>query len=194
MRKGLRRIGSRLLTAGALASAVACLMALALGGRSYFRFDELRYENATSAGYRRTTIITSHHGGIHLALIRRDRRGITSHFRIQSGFSRESSSATPSRLFPPDTTAGFILKSEEIEIWREGQRQYVTKRKVAGAPYAFIALLFAVPPSIVFWRWGRRRAKSREGLCPTCGYDLRATPNRCPECGTARTIGQDGQA
>jgi hypothetical protein len=51
-------------------------------------------------------------------------------------------------------------------------------------PYWMIVLLTGLLPVIALARWVRKRSPRDANLCPSCGYDLRATPDRCPECGT----------
>ena len=54
-------------------------------------------------------------------------------------------------------------------------------------PYWFLSTATAVLPLAWGVRALRARRGRREGLCRRCGYDLRASAGRCPECGSAIT-------
>jgi hypothetical protein len=50
-------------------------------------------------------------------------------------------------------------------------------------PYWAAALLTGIAPAAWLIRYRRRRHRGGSRRCPSCDYDLRATPGRCPECG-----------
>lgn len=68
-------------------------------------------------------------------------------------------------------------------------------RRLTGAPilviryWAMILICGLLPVSHAgdALRWLKARKRVRDGCCPVCGYDLRATPDRCPECGNVQT-------
>ena len=61
-----------------------------------------------------------------------------------------------------------LLSKTDFELW-----------------YAAALAIGAVVWLAVQERIARRILKRlMTGLCPACGYDLRASPDRCPECGT----------
>lgn len=76
--------------------------------------------------------------------------------------------------------AGFRLARGDIQLIVTNPPPVYT---AVGVPHAFVMLITGVPT--ILWLRGvlRRRRWVRQGRCRGCGYDLRSSPDRCPECG-----------
>ena len=86
------------------------------------------------------------------------------------------------------THGGIIHQGNTTSVW--------SAHWTVSVPYWFVIGLFAILPAIWFYRSrppridldGLRRRQLGRPLCRVCGYDLRATPERCPECGTIGNV------
>ena len=84
---------------------------------------------------------------------------------------------------------GFHFALSEYDDSNPGQAGVYRTAKIH-IPLWFLTLLFAAAPSYWIVRWYRSCRRNSRGLCMACGYDLRATPDRCPECGHAKAAGE----
>ena len=115
--------------------------------------------------------------------------------RALTAFSQSRRSLWPSSSYPayehtpPGTTfefthAGFQLIRARNVGWVGAPAPTATRECSFTIPLWAPAVVSGILP--VSWVAARRRGRSRWrlGQCQKCGYDLRASPERCPECGT----------
>ena len=93
--------------------------------------------------------------------------------------------ADPGRFTNPgDGVLGFGYYHLSQKGPRKWGRQTEIKQFLL-CPLWFPTILAATLPLIWLVRRVRRLRRIKASQCARCGYDLRATPDRCPECGTA---------
>jgi hypothetical protein len=106
---------------------------------------------------------------------------------LRVSYRRDDSAAYPDWSGSPGRRrwAGFGLGSSVTGTPAGMRGRYSEAACGVVVPYWAVCAMPAVVPAVRLAHTLRRRRRRSLGLCPSCGYNLRATPDRCPECGTA---------
>jgi len=167
-------------------SALLCLMVIALWVRSYWLSDNW-VRDAPSARM-----------GVGSALGRIAWRhvsytpGMPVQFNGAPGYQviKVTSPASVSVATPGSWSfAGFRGSHYQMAVGRPPAPSWAITIDEFTLPLWAPALASGVLPALWLLLWAHRRRRRTAGCCPRCGYDLRATPDRCPECGAVPAKG-----
>jgi hypothetical protein len=70
--------------------------------------------------------------------------------------------------------------------WKDASGMTTYRQCAIEIPSWLPVLMTLVAAYLLQLRGALARRRLRAGLCAACGYDVRATPERCPECGLTR--------
>ena len=159
----MRRLPRILLTAATAVSLGLSVATVALWVRSHWRWDYAWYQDAL-----RCSAVHSKGGQVAFATIPYE---------------------PPEAFGPLPQLVGASVTREAGESWSDSRSGFdwwlptgtrgFTCHLVA--PHWFVTLVLGAAPVAAAARAVLRRRRVAPGRCPTCGYDLRAPPDRCPE-------------
>ena len=155
----------------AATSLALCIGTAALWVRSFFRFDSFGWHDAPDCGFQ-VSSSTGEFFVVRLIHLRPDMWG--------SGWSSYPISPELRHARRVGTT---LLGFQYYSAWLP----FGTGEVLVGVPYWAVLVVFALAPTVAVAKRLRSSRWSFRGRCAKCGYDLRATPGRCPECGTVPT-------
>ena len=93
-------------------------------------------------------------------------------------FSPQSDAITIANMW-----AGLVVENMQASRWLPSMSSRTLNQTTVHVPLWMPSLIFT---GIVLWSYLPLRSRRRRkmlGLCLKCGYDLRASKERCPECG-----------
>jgi hypothetical protein len=168
-----RRLPRILLNAATAVSLVLCLTTVVLWVRSYWRWEYVVY----GTSHRHTAV----HSRAGQFLFRTERPESGTLWPRPTFFGKSlATERSDDRL--TKNPSGFAWYAGRVVVLHTDEESDLIN---AVAPAWFISLALAALPCARTARSAWRRFRpAAEGHCPACGYDLRATPDRCPECGT----------